>query len=137
MRRAFLLILLLGPLAGCGSGTAAVSGQVLLNGKPLPGAHVTFQPDSAGQLEPGPGSYGKTDEEGRYSLRVTGQDHAGAVVGRHKVRISLRQSPDKGGKAEGGRPREMLPPRYNGATTLSCDVPAAGLTDANFQLTQP
>ena len=33
-------------LTGCGGGcqVAAVSGQVTMNGQPLPGAQVTFQP---------------------------------------------------------------------------------------------
>ena len=55
---------------GCGSGkTASVSGRVTLNGKPLPKAAVLFNPvATTGNHDPGPGSAGTTDDEGRYRL---------------------------------------------------------------------
>src|SRR5437870_753812 len=72
---------------GCGGGTkfAAVSGRVTLNGQPLANATVSFQPiPGKGVIDPGPGSLGKTNDNGDFSLILpTGQ--LGAVVGRHRV----------------------------------------------------
>ena len=77
------LVLVLAAL-GCGSDyrLAPVSGRVTLNGKPLAGAHVHFQPiGSRAQPSPGPGSHGVTDAEGRFTLQVDARQ-PGAVVGR-------------------------------------------------------
>jgi hypothetical protein len=120
-------------LAACGcsggSRTVPVSGQVKLDGQALADAHVTFRPDSK-ELYPGPASYGKTDAQGRFVLRtVDGYD--GAVVGPHKVRISVPM------EAKGAGPdapsANKLPARYSGENTiLSFRVPQSGTKDANF-----
>ena len=52
-----------GVLAGCGPGKGRVSGQVLFNGKPLPGGWVTFQPAVRGH---NPVS-AEIDRDGNYS----------------------------------------------------------------------
>src|SRR5262249_29795995 len=94
----FPVLTLAGLACGCGSyKLAPVSGQVTLNGKPLPNAAVIFQPKRSATSTPGPGSYGKTDEQGRYSLRIVGQDRPGAVVGMHQVSISTQVSEDSTG----------------------------------------
>src|SRR5215470_13236777 len=76
---------------GCGNDQVApVSGRVTLDGQPLANAAVTFQPvRTEGKGNPGPGSGGFTDADGRYTLKVTGTEARGAVVGKHKVTISL------------------------------------------------
>src|ERR1700724_2573379 len=76
-------------LAGCGGGcqVAAVSGQVTMNGQPLPGAQVTFQPIGSSGEDPGPGSSGITDDQGRYTLKLLTLSKPGAVVGKHRVMI--------------------------------------------------
>jgi hypothetical protein len=117
--------------SGCGGGprTVPVSGQVKLNGEPLGDAHVIFQPDSQ-EKHPGPPSFGKTDAQGRFVLR-TADGHDGAVVGPHKVRISLpvqatSASPD-------APPGNKLPTRYSGeSSVLKFTVPAGGTSEANF-----
>src|SRR5438552_2001233 len=103
-----LLAALVG-LTGCGSGAkfAAVSGRVTLNNQPLEGFAVDFQPISASKdAAPGPGSTGKTDKDGRYTLRSQlDQSQAGAVVGKHQVRIWApegSQDRDAEGKAKKG-----------------------------------
>src|SRR5262249_16860770 len=79
-------------VTGCSQGPyqgAQVSGQVTLNGKPLANAAVLFQPVAVeGNINPGPGSYGVTDQEGRYTMVLVGKETKGAVVGKHKVRIA-------------------------------------------------
>lgn len=81
-------------VVGCGGSekVVAVSGTVTHNGQPVPGLVVSFVPDLA--TETGV-STGETDSSGRYSLTVVRTRASGAVVGKHKVWVSL--------------PRETLP----------------------------
>jgi hypothetical protein len=119
---------------GCGgSGLVAVSGKVTLDGKALPNAIVTFQPDKA---NPGPISEGKTDANGQYTLKSTTKDVQGAVVGKHKVSISASEGDP--GEAAGANPKprvERIPAKYNSQTTLTFDVPSGGTSKADFELT--
>src|SRR5260370_35958391 len=76
---------------GCGSGGpqyASVSGVVTLNGKPYSGAVVNFQPiGTPDSPYPGPGSYGHTDENGRFSL-VVDDKLTDAGAGSNRVRVA-------------------------------------------------
>src|SRR5581483_10021007 len=69
--------------AGCGGGefpVAKVSGRVTLNGQPVDKVSVMFQPIAAeGKLNSGMGSYGITDTDGRYTLKLIGKETKGAV----------------------------------------------------------
>jgi hypothetical protein len=74
-------------LLGCGSDgpeLAEVTGVVRLDGKPLPGAQLTFIPTAPG----GSTAYGATDEEGRYELKFS-RDRTGAMPGLNDVTIEL------------------------------------------------
>jgi hypothetical protein len=96
MRRLPLLLVLALWAAGCKGeyDTAPVSGQVTLNGKPVAKVAVMFQPVAPpGNINPGPGSYGITDEDGRYSLTVIGKETKGGVIGKHKVRFINHEEP--------------------------------------------
>jgi hypothetical protein len=139
MRPSFLLVLLLPPLAGCGGDpykVAPVSGTVTLNGKPLANTSVTFAPVAAGgAMEPGPSSAGTTDADGRYTLTLIGKDGRGAVVGKHKVRISVREEADV--SDDNPVKVQQLPMKYNAQTTLEFDVPADGTDKADFALKVP
>lgn len=91
--RRFGIYLALGcvAVAGCGRGhpVAPVSGRVTVAGAPVENVVVTFTP--AGEAaEPGPGSFGRTDSDGRYSLNVAGTGRSGAVPGRHRVTLVYR-----------------------------------------------
>ena len=137
VRRSALLASLAVLAAGCGSGQfAPVSGRVTLDGQPLPNAAVTFQPVvTPGNPNPGPGSGGFTDADGRYTLKLIGTETRGAVVGKHKVRISL--VPPKEDPAD-DRPKrfKQLPAKYSGKDTKQeYDVPAGGTESADFPLT--
>lgn len=117
-------------LVGCGGGPAVVpvSGVVTLDGEPLPEAAVTFQPTA--QSGASDGSYGKTDAQGRYALKLVTNDSEGAVLGKHRVMISLvKPSTDDSPSMETG-----LPTRYNSQSELTFDVPAGGSDAANFDL---
>jgi hypothetical protein len=124
-------------LAGCGSDkTAPVSGRITLNGNPLANASVTFAPLGAkDKQEPGPSSAGITDSDGRYELRLIGQEGRGAMIGKHKVRIALQEELD----SANDQPIKLkqLPLKFNGQTTLEFDVPASGTEAANFDLKVP
>jgi hypothetical protein len=122
-------------LVGCAGEpkTAPVSGRVTLDGKPLANATVVFMPAAAGKRAP-PSSVGVTDKDGRYSLLLSSASKKeGAVVGKHKVSITLGAATD--GATEAPRTvHKQLPRKYNRNTELECDVPAAGRNDANFDL---
>jgi len=129
-------------LAGCNKGpyeVAAVSGRVTLDGQPVANAAVMFQPVAPeGTVNPGPGSYGITDAEGRYTLKLVGKETGGAVVGRHKVRVENYTDPgdssdDRPRKA--ARPANPIPTKYNrGEAILEFEVPARGTDQADFDL---
>jgi len=142
-------LILLAPLAvvcaGCSSGdykTAPVSGQVTLNGKPVENVEVMFQPVATDKsFNPGPGSYGITDADGRYTLKLIGKETKGAVVGKHKVRIDNHTPP---GDPSDDRPVQRpkfavtIPAKYHLVEAkLEFDVPSGGSTSADFQLTSP
>lgn len=127
-------------LAGCGGETrfAPISGRVTLNDAPLADAWVNFQPIGAKDRDPGPGSVGKTDKDGRYVLRVDAS-RSGAVVGKHRVMFSTRGDKAEGDADAGGtRYPDKVPIRYSSVETiLRCDVPPEGRTDANYELKSP
>ena len=77
------------------------------------------------------GSYGKTDKDGRYTLRTVAADKSGAAVGKHKVAISLSQ-PDP--KNPEGAAKDLIPAKYNAKSDLTFDVPSGGTDKADFAL---
>lgn len=92
-------------LAGCSDDNfGLVTGVVQLDGEPLEGATVEFQPKQ------GSPSYGETDEEGRYELMFS-PDKKGAVVGEHVVRISTYRIVMTGDEKK--ELPEEVPAKYN------------------------
>src|SRR5262245_7659346 len=74
--------------SGCRDGKpqrVPISGQVLIDGKPLTRGHVHFNPRKARM------SQGKLDENGRFTLGCFEVDD-GAVVGSHKVAVVACES---------------------------------------------
>jgi hypothetical protein len=94
--------------AGCGGGekVVSVSGKVTHNGKPVPGLVVSFVPQNA--TETGV-STGKTNEDGEYKLTVAKTGRSGAVVGTHKVWVSVPRKPREKDKDQKNAPREAAP----------------------------
>ncbi len=150
MRRALMFLPLAILVVGCSSSDpkfVPVSGRItMMDGKPLANVMVSFQPiGSKSNENPGPGSSGVTDNDGRYTLNVSSQQFVGvgAVPGKHKVRIGSILSgegknvtdpevgsPD-GAPLEG---HELIPSKYNQETTLEFTVPPEGTDKADFQL---
>lgn len=85
VRLAFLLLVCL-PAAGCGSSdrpeTVPVAGQVLVGGKSIEGATVTFRPTE----KTGRPAFGMTDAEGNFVLS-TFDDGDGAIPGEYNITI--------------------------------------------------
>lgn len=84
-------------IAGCGGKerVVPVSGTVTHNGQPVSGLVISFVPEAA--TETGV-STGETDDTGRYALTVVKSGASGAVVGKHKVWVSLPREPFAGDK---------------------------------------
>ncbi len=130
MRFACVSVLLFVSVGCWGTGSpplGAVTGIVTLDGKPVSGARVTFQPRDGGR-----GSVGMTDAEGKYKLNYR-QGEPGAVVGLHSVSITTaeRESRDKDSKPS--ESRESIPNSYNEQTTLTAEVEPGG-TEIDFPL---
>lgn len=127
--RYFGMLLLLLPLS-CekmdNSGNLVpVSGQVKMDDKPLANANIIFM-----SVDPASGpdkyAFGHTDSDGRYSLGSNNGE--GALPGNYKVLISIL---DRSTKAKSYQ-RQLIPEKYNNATTLAFSVPPEGSKKANF-----
>jgi hypothetical protein len=139
MRPRYALALVALWVPGCGDPkVVSVSGRVTFDGQPLAGAHVVFQPISAGkEMNPGSGSYGITDADGRYTLKVVDTGESGAFIGKHRVEITIRSDEDDDTDRRGRRPaaKVVLSPLYNRNSRLTFEVPAKGTKEADFPLT--
>jgi hypothetical protein len=118
---------------GCGKKVAPppplglVTGIVTLDGQPLSKASVSFVPTGP----QGHGAHGFTDEAGRYEVTYDA-DHAGAVVGSHRVEIRTGgEGYDKDGNFF--ESKERLPAKYHSQSRLTAEV-VAGPNDINFEL---
>lgn len=127
-------MLLVGPFAACGCGwsgppsrrMAAVSGVVLLDGKPLTDGFVTFVSPQEGRFEAFP------LKEGRYAGK--------ASLGVRTVEIvAIRDSEAAPAVDEKSPPKatreNYLPAKYSTASALRADVTEAGPNVFNFDLT--
>ena len=119
--------LLAGGCGGAGYGEVPVSGQVTYDGQPLSGVHLSFQPVAKDQSGFGPGSFGRTDEAGRFELRTVYPDAPGAVVGEHRVTISY-EDPQR-------RPAHVKIPVEYQEGTATFHVPDQGIKDAVIAIT--
>ena len=124
-------------LLGCGSKyeTAPVSGTVKMNGKPLAGAALTFQPIGGGMA-----STGITDANGRYTLTFLYSEDEGAIVATHRVIIRTHKKAnieDTSSDLSVPTERDPIPRRYNDASELTMEVPADGTDSADFDLKRP
>jgi hypothetical protein len=109
--------------AGCGGGpkTAPVTGKVTYRGQPLQFGSVMFQPDT------GPVAKAKIESDGTFTLSTDGKP--GAVLGKHKVRVTCfeSQSPNPPPTPPGQEPtlgRSLIPQKYSnfGASGLEITV---------------
>ncbi|APZ92702.1 hypothetical protein Fuma_02314 [Fuerstiella marisgermanici] len=145
---------------GCGGGPsdaptlAAVSGTVMVDGKPQEGLTVEFHPDSAAGTT-GPMSTALTRADGGFTL-ATSTGRAGAVVGKHKIAVKCpwslegrRNSKDVTADGFGSSPTGEAPPapaagsgsdctialkfEDPATSTLSAEVPEDGVSDLLLQ----
>jgi hypothetical protein len=112
------LLFLSSIILGCGGDTPTlgkVTGTVTLDGKPVEGATVRFEPISSGL----PTAFGRTDAAGRYELWYS-RGNKGASLGESVVRITAFQdaNEDSGQKK---RP-EVVPAKYNAGSELKVEV---------------
>jgi phosphatidate phosphatase APP1 len=121
----FGLACLLAALAGCSNAKyGEVSGQVTLNGKPLPGVAVRFED------ERGSATIARTDQNGNYVLQYT-VHQVGAPVGKHKVTIFM-PAPETEGTGERAKV-ELVPAKYRDSALTEEVKP--GKQTINFALT--
>ena len=130
-------------IGGCGNTRyAPVSGVVTLDGKPYRNAVVMFQPSmTQDNPNPGRGSSGSTDENGRFSVK-TFEGQAGAVIGKHLVRITTRYSEKLHGyevwdaaKNEAVKSvTDPIPPEWNYNSKQEFDVSSSGTDQAKFDI---
>jgi len=134
MRAAVLVALWAAVLAagGCSSRVrgmpdlAAVSGRIVLDGRPLAKVAVIFS------SEKGHSSLGITDEQGHYSLKFIG-NHRGAEIGRHLVALDGLGGLDH---PPGPNFKNPVPAEFGVKSTLTADV-KPGTNTINFDLTTP
>jgi hypothetical protein len=145
MKAHWLLGVALVPVLGCaqaGPKIVPVSGVVTLNGKPLADATVTFAPvaPDGENNAAGDSSIGKTNANGEYTL-TTSRGVPGAIVGKHRVRVSLfaqQQNPESDAPLPPGAVKDKIPVRYNGVEpVLKFEVKPNGPNKADFDLTSP
>jgi hypothetical protein len=142
MKRIFVPGLVVLFLAGCSGGkVVSVSGVVKLNGQPYKNAVVSFQPiGSEADPNPGRGSAGVTDENGRFTLTYDGEK-PGALVGKHRVRIftkfgandaPLNDKSESRPDAKQQRFTEPIPAEWNELSNTEFEVPSGGTDKADF-----
>jgi hypothetical protein len=120
-------------LTGCGSSDITlveVSGKVTLDGVPLEGATVNFQPSST-KIE-APSSFGRTDADGRFELS-TAAGKQGAIPGQHRVRISKSSDPEGEENDEVIEFDDPVPAEYRDEGK-DFTIPENGTTEANFDI---
>lgn len=103
---------------------ARVTGTVTLDGQPLPGASVLFQPvfDSPTANTHIAGSIGITDKQGHFDLQYV-EGVRGAAIGKHLIQI----------RATNAAGVEIVPAKYNYNTQLGFEVTTAS-KPADFAL---
>lgn len=124
--------------SGCGNGLAQVSGQILVDGKPLHGANgdvrVTVKFLPAGGV--GPTAVGLADETGNYTLGTGSQ--SGVAPGEYLVACSGSELVRAAGTnaVQGGR--QITDPKYGDAKTSGLKFTVQpGKNQFDIQLTSP
>jgi len=128
-----LYTMLIFSISGCfGSGgepipdLASVSGVVTLDGAPLDGAKIIFEPQQVTDNGRRHTSSATTESDGSYTLEYN-SEASGATPGTHKVLIiKMPDDPDQAGE-------QLVPAKYNDKTELTAEV-KEGDNTFNFDL---
>lgn len=94
LRSCLVVVTLSALLCGCGGPKmASVKGRVLFEDRPVADAAVTFNPAPQTEKDhhPGKPATGFTDKDGYYQLS-TYAAHDGALVGKHRVTVTLDET---------------------------------------------
>ena len=141
-----LMLVIAASVTGCSSAPPGpplvpAEGVVLLDGKPLSGADLVFQPQGETKGQAG---YGRTDAAGKFALTTPDMKHKGVAVGSYRITINKLVKPDgsdfvpdpKSGPEDTGGFKPLLPPAYSDMdkTRLSIEIPPGGKKDAEFKL---
>lgn len=113
-RLTFIALASLGLFCGCGwwIRVTEVSGTVTVNGKPMKGLRVVFEPEARER----PRALATTTNDGRYILARLGPGNkTGAVQGRYTVKVLADDEDEDAPK---------IPAEYGAASTLSFEVVA-------------
>ena len=107
----WFLLLGLSPLLGCdwGPRIVPVSGQVVIDGKPLQNGFVRFIPDNARAAS------SEIDGNGRFTL-TTVDANDGCVVGKHKVEIISKEFPSQ------TQTLWLIPRKYSDLATSGLEI---------------
>ena len=135
--RGVSLLLVAGLLAAvCGCGRefelAPAKGKVTYNGNALEFGSVVFQP------EKGPPARGTIQSDGSFALETDGEN--GAIVGKHKVRVTCTESQRPGytppAGEEAGVGKSLIPKKFTRAPTsgLTEEVTAGGPNEFTIDL---
>ncbi len=121
-------------MTGCfsDSSQSVVQGIITLDGKPLPGASVTFQPQPS---TPGQTARGRTDESGKYTLKVRNKESV--VPGEYRVEIKVvHEITNQEGMVVGEKedPKLKVARRFNDKTDLIADVQPGNENEFNFDV---
>jgi hypothetical protein len=152
MARRILVVLVglggLMSLAGCAHRLPPIvpaKGMVLLNGKPLPNASVTFVP-MLEHFGANSNSTALTDENGEFTLTCMYNNQPGAVVGTHVVLVTEPPVPDELRKEQDGRVianyrakfgNRPIPPEYSTVSQSPIKIEVKeGQTEYNIDLTR-
>jgi hypothetical protein len=120
-RAALTLLLLVGICVGCSDGKpeiVPVSGQVLLDGKPLTFGFIRFAPTEGGRL-----SMGRIDENGHFRLTCY-ESGDGAIVGTHRIAVFAHEVVGQ------NKIRWIVPRRYSDYSTSGLTQVISAPTDS-------
>ncbi|MEP3478770.1 MAG: carboxypeptidase-like regulatory domain-containing protein [Fuerstiella sp.] len=107
---------------------APVSGNVTLDGNPLPGVTLTFTPVGSGRP-----SVAVTDIDGNYTLEYL-TDAKGAMIGKHKVVVSVIDYGDEFENVEGSaKPPSVTLPKNALDGSIEREV-SEGANTIDFEL---
>ena len=94
-----------------------------------------FVPIVDSLTDPAPSSSGRTDAEGRYRLSFIMDAKMGAMIGEHKVTITVPgDEVDDSNDEILEDAKNLIPDRYNVKSELTIQVGPQGAEAANFEL---
>ncbi|MEM7782572.1 MAG: hypothetical protein AAF623_04400 [Planctomycetota bacterium] len=128
-----ILLLVILTWVGCSNSpeprTFPVSGIVTLDGVPLKGVAVMFQPEQGGSF-----GIGISDSAGRFKITTFELDD-GAIPGNHGV-IIQKDTASFDATSEGNNDGQKIPPRYGKAETSGLQVEVSSeIQDLELKLT--